>query len=362
MAEPTPSTSVSRSDSSDAPSRNRPAPRDWRWWLGSAAALFLGALYLVASYAKVIHPAAFAEQIRIEGLDFLLPAMAVALIALALEGAVGVALLTNLRRLWVLVPTALLTVFFLFLTGRAWWLDAQGLREEVAGCGCFGNLVDRTPQEAFVQDLLLLGIPTLLIFVGRPRGGRTFPPLRTALVALAAVAVPLFAWKAPELPLDDLATRLKPGVEIADLCAGEGDDLVCLDLLAPGLASGEHLVVMADLEDEGFLAAVDPLNDYAFAARSGDAPPLTVLAGGTPEDHRMFFWQYGPVFEVVEVPEALLAPLYRRLPRSFRLEDGVVTATWDGYPPAAEVPASAELEDAAPENGSGGSRPDGGTP
>lgn len=76
----------------------------------------------------------------------------------------------------------------------------------------------------------------------------------------------------------------------------------------------------------------------------------------------MFFWQYGPVFEVVEVPEALLAPLYRRLPRSFRVEEGVVTATWDGYPPAAEVPGSAELEDAAPENGSGGSRPDGSTP
>lgn len=362
MAEPTPSPSVSHSDPSPAPTQDRPARRDWRWWLGSAASLFLGALYLVAAYAKVIHPAAFAEQISLEGLDFLLPAMAVAIIALALEGAVGVALLTNLRRLWVLVPTALLTVFFLFLTGRAWWLDAQGLREEVAGCGCFGNLVDRTPQEAFFQDLLLLGVPTLLIFLGRPRGGRTFPPLRTALVVLAAVAVPLFAWRAPELPLDDLATRLKPGVEIADLCAGQGDDLVCLDLLAPGLTMGEHLVVMADLEDEAFLAAVDPLNDYAFEARSGGEPPLTVLAGGTPEDHRMFFWQHGPVFEVVEVPEALLAPLYRRLPRSFRLEDGVVTRTWDGYPPAAGVPESAELEDAAAENGSGGARPEDGAP
>jgi len=362
MAESTPPTSDSHAAPSHQPSRDPSqvpaASRDWRWWLGSAAGLFLGGLYLVATYAKVIHPVAFAEQIRLEGLDFLLPAMAVAIIALALEGAVGVALITNLRRLWVLVPTALLTVFFLFLTGRSWWLDAQGLREEVAGCGCFGNLVDRTPQEAFIQDLLLLGIPTLLIFIGRPRGGRTFPPVRTALVLLAAVAVPLLAWRAPELPLDDLATRLKPGVEVADMCVGEGDDLVCLDLLAPGLTMGENLVVMADLEDEAFLAAVDPLNDYAFGARSGDAAPLTVLAGGTPEEHRMFFWQYGPVFEVVEVPEALLAPLYRRLPRSFRLQEGVVTATWDGYPPATGAADSAKLEDAAAENGSGESRPD----
>lgn len=353
MADLDPSPS-SPTTSGTAASRRAPADRDWRWWVGSAAALFLGALYLVAAYAKVIHPAAFAEQIRVEGLDFLLPAMAVALIALALEGAVGVALLTNLRRLWVLVPTALLTVFFLLLTGRAWYLDSQGLREEVAGCGCFGNLVDRTPAEAFLQDLLLLGLPTLLIFLGRPRGGRRFPPVRTALVALAAVAVPLLAWQAPELPLDNLATRLKPGVEIADLCAGGEDDRVCLDLLAPPLATGEHLVVMADLEGEGFLAAIDPLNDYAFEARAAGSPPLTVLADGTPEEHRMFFWSYGPVFEVVEVPAALLAPLYRRLPRSFRVEDGVVTETWAAYPPAVEVADSPTLEDAAAENGSGG--------
>jgi hypothetical protein len=41
------------------------------------------------------------------------------------------------------------------------------------------------------------------------------------------------------------------------------------------------------------------------------------------------------VFEVREVPEGLLAPLHRRLPRSFRVVDGVVTETWSGLPPLA---------------------------
>ena len=222
----------------------------WRWWVGTAAAVFLGALYLVAVYAKVLDPQALADQITLEGLDVLLPATVVATLALALESALGVALLLNLRRLWVLVPTALLTVFFLALNLRAWWLAAHGLREDAAGCGCFGNLMDRTPSEALIQDLVLLGVPTLLVFVGRPRGGRTVPPLRTTLVVLAAVAVSVFAWKAPELPLDDLATRLRPGSTLSGMCAGRGGQRVCLDLLVPELARGEHLVVLADLGDD----------------------------------------------------------------------------------------------------------------
>jgi hypothetical protein len=40
-----------------------------------------------------------------------------------------------------------------------------------------------------------------------------------------------------------------------------------------------------------------------------------------------------------ETPQALLRPLYRRLPRSFRVEDGRVTATWAGLP--ATIPAEA---------------------
>jgi hypothetical protein len=36
--------------------------------------------------------------------------------------------------------------------------------------------------------------------------------------------------------------------------------------------------------------------------------------------------------EVVEVPAPVLRPLYRTLPRSFDLEDGRVTRTWEGLP------------------------------
>jgi hypothetical protein len=119
---------------------------------------------------------------------------------------------------------------------------------------------------------------------------------------------------------------------------------VCLDAMVPELASGEHLVVLAELEDEAFTAEVDRLNAHAFAARSGDLVPLWVLTTATPEAQRAFFWQWAPVFEIREVPEALVAPLYRRLPRSFRVEDGVVVETWSDLPP---LPAA----DSAPVTG-----------
>jgi hypothetical protein len=269
------------------------------------------------------------EQIHTEGLDGLLPVQAVALIALALEAAFGIALLLGVRRLWVLVPATLLVAFFLSLTGRGWWLAAHGLRNESASCGCFGNLVQRTPAEAFWQDLALLAPALLLAYVGRERSPG-LPRLRTLVALVGAVAVALFAWKAPALPLDDLATRLRPGAVTQDFCAGAGDSRVCLDSIVPELKAGRHMVVMAKLDDPQFTKAVDAFNRYAGDHRN---PTLWVLSPITPEEKRAFFWKWGPAFEIREAPQELLRPLYRRLPRSFMVEDGKVTRTFGGLPP-----------------------------
>lgn len=300
------------------------------WWIGTFGGAFLGCVLLFAVWAKALDPMAFADQIRLEGLDFLLPARAVALIALALEAGLGLALLLGVRRKWVLIPSVLLVAFFLFLTGRAWYLDANGLRE-AESCGCFGNLVQRTPAEAFWQDLLLLVPPLALAFLGRDRRTRLFPPVRTAVAFLGAAAVAVFAWKAPELPLDDLATRLRPGVEVAGLCLGGGDQpQVCLDSIVPELREGEHLVILSKLDEPELTGAVDALN--AFAGQAGN-PRLWVLSAAPAEQQRAFFWQWGPVFEIRETPSELLRPLYRRLPRSFLVEDGKVVRTFAGMPP-----------------------------
>lgn len=301
------------------------------FWVGTIAGALLGVVFLIAVWAKALDPSAFAEQIHAQGLDAVLSAPTVALIALALEAGLGLALVFGVRRPWVLGPTALLVGFFLFLTGRTWWLSLHGQLPEAAGCGCFGNLVQRSPAQAFWQDLLLLVPPLLLAFLGRDRRGRLFPPLRTTAAALGTAGVLVFAWKAPELPLDNLATRLRPGVEVAQICV-QGEKPVCLNTVAGGLMKGEHLVVIADLADPAFREAVAALNDTA-----GDpaGPQVWVLSAATPEQIFQFRWTQGPVFNLVETPAPLLRPLYRRLPRSFRVKDGEVTETWSGLPPPA---------------------------
>ncbi len=310
-----------------------PTPPWWRaaGFLGGA---FLGAVLLVAAWTKALDPAAFAAQITAEGLDFLLAAGTVALLALALEVGLGGALVLGIRRRWTLLPAAALVVFFLFLTGRAYARHLQGIELDSASCGCFGNLVQRTPGEAFWGDVLLMVPALLLAFVARDRGG--WPRVRMAAVAVLTAAAVVLAWKAPELPLDDLATRLRPGVDPATFCAGAaGDGLeVCLDGILPELADGEHVVVVADVTAEAFGDRVEELNEYHWA---GSGPSLWVLTGNTEEELFGFRFGKGPAFELRETPPALLRPLYRTLPRSFLARGGRVVETWGGLPPFDEL-------------------------
>ena len=156
-------------------------------------------------------------------------------------------------------------------------------------------------------------------------------------MALGTIAVLVFAWRAPALPLDDLATRLRPGTEIDRICADQSKNPLCLSTIAGDLMKGEHLVVIADLADPAFRQAVAALNQ---TASTPGGPQVWVLAAATPEQVSEFHWTQGPVFKVVEAPAPLLRPLYRRMPRAFRVKDGEVVETWSGLPPLSMRSAS----------------------
>jgi hypothetical protein len=226
-------------------------------------------------------------------------------------------------------PTAALVTFFVGLTGRTWYLDAHGLLTEAPGCGCFGNLVQRTPAEAFWQDLLLMVPALILAFLAFETLGR--PRFRLAVVLLVTAAGTFFAWKAPDLPLDNLATRLRPGAEIADFCAGssDGNTQVCMNAILPE-TQGRHLIVMTDLANPTFLGGIESLNEFVW---QDDVPQLWVLSSATEEENFKFRFSQGAAFDVLETPEPVLRPLYRTLPRSFLMEGGTVVETWSGLPP-----------------------------
>ena len=327
----------------EAPTSEK-SPALWKRTLGIVGGMFLGAIFLVAAWAKALDTSSFAAQITSEGLDFLLPAGAVALFALALEVALGSALMLWVRRWWILWPTAALVVFFLFLTGRSYWRYTQGIEPEDAGCGCFGNLVQRTPAEAFWQDVLLMVPALLLAFLARDLF-KALPRVRLIAVGFLTGAVVLLGWKAPDLPLDDLATRLKPGADPMTWCAGGGDGpRTCMDSVLPELAQGEHVVVLVDINDREFGGHVESLNEYTWAGRG---PSLWVLSGNTEEELFSFRFSSGPAFELREAPSPLLRPLYRTLPRSFLVRDGRVVETFRGLPPLQELAGASDEVQAA---------------
>lgn len=177
------------------------------WWV---ATVFLGGVFLLAVWGKMLEPGLFIDQIRLEGLDFLLSAAAVAVLALALEAGLGVALVLGVRHRGVLYVTLALVVFFLFLTGRNYWLVSQGLRDPEASCGCFGSLIERSPAEAFWQDLLLLVPPLVLIFWLLPTDPRPagVPRIRLAVALLAALVAGGYTWNSAALKFHEVANEI----------------------------------------------------------------------------------------------------------------------------------------------------------
>lgn len=310
------------------PATAEPLPR-WRRIASLAGAMVLGAVLLFAGWAKALDPDAFTRQIRNEGLEILLPAAAIALLALAIEFFLGTALLLGVRSRLILWPTTALVAFFVFLTGRTYWNSLQGIEPAEANCGCFGRLVERTPAEAFWQDLLLLLPPLLLAWLVV----ESTPARRRLLVATTVTAaLSLFAWKSPELPLDDYVTQLKPAAAASDLCAGNAEHgaRTCLSVILPELAEGTHLVIVADISAEVFASRVAELNELHWLE---GFPKLWVLSSATEEELFQFRFSRGPSFEIREAPAPLLSTFYRRLPRSFLVENGRVVETFDGFPP-----------------------------
>ncbi|MGE0639874.1 MAG: DoxX family protein [Thermoanaerobaculia bacterium] len=292
-------------------------------WLGGA---LLAAVLLFAAWGKALDPNAFAEQISGEGLALVLSAHLWAIVMIAVEVGLGVALLLNLRSRPVLLFATVLVLLFVFLTGRTYWRALHGIAPASASCGCFGNLVERTPAEAFWQDLALLLPPLALAWIGRPR------PLRRAGAKWAATAAltaggATFAALAPGLPLDDLATRLAPGTRLGEICAGSGDARICLSDAVPEIATGRHWVVLVDPDAPDYGTVVERLNAWAL---SRSEPPVTALADITAEKQTELFWRFAPAFDLHETPAALLRPLYRTLPRSFLVEEGTVQRTRRG--------------------------------
>ncbi|MFQ5670639.1 MAG: MauE/DoxX family redox-associated membrane protein [Acidobacteriota bacterium] len=288
----------------------------WRRLPAYLATAAVGGMLLAAGLLKGLDPAGFATQMRTDVplLSGLAPLLALG--GIAGEILLGTAYLLGFRHRLLLGVGGVLILVFLGVTVPKLGTD------DAASCGCFGNFVVRTPVQAIREDALMLG--ALILGLAGGRGSRLTRWRGTLLALAAAVGIGL-PLAAPSLPLDNFATRLKPGASLADLQLLEA---------LPDLASGRHVVVLTEMN----LESCDdvPESFYAFADAHPEAQywmltPSDVLS----RDGATWICHFGT--EVVEIPRVLLDPLYRTLPRSFLAEDGVVTETIEGLP-ASPVP------------------------
>jgi hypothetical protein len=147
---------------------------------------------IIVTIGKVADPVLFVEQIREEGLEILLSANMVAVIALTWETLVGLALFVGIRNYWVVIPTTVLSAFFLFLTGRTYLQVLTGQREESYDCGCFGIFLQRTATEAFWQDLFILVPPLIIMLLDRDSLRKPLPKWRTWISILGTLVLAVY--------------------------------------------------------------------------------------------------------------------------------------------------------------------------
>jgi uncharacterized membrane protein YphA (DoxX/SURF4 family) len=128
--------------------------------LDNSIRIFVGALFIFSGLVKLNDPMGteikMQEYFEVFATDFghffelFIPlALPIALFIIILEVVVGIAILINHDMKWTLGISAVLIVFFTFLTFYSAYFN------KVTDCGCFGDAIPLTPWESFFKDVIL---------------------------------------------------------------------------------------------------------------------------------------------------------------------------------------------------------------
>jgi hypothetical protein len=303
----------------------REAHAPWFWpVLYHLCRLVLAFVYLASGALKALDPQGFGAEVARYGLLQGTVATVFAYTLIPLELAVGAALLLDYRGFLGFPAGACLMVMFIGAVGFAIATD-----QPLEGCGCFGRNVHRTPAQTIVEDLGFLAAGLLGLIAGRRQDRATGPrsPRRWKAATVTAVLLSSSAFVAasPHLPIDNVATALRPGVTWEELGVTLPD---------VALSKGTHVVAVMGMTDEASAEALPALN-----ALAADGTSVVGLYDDGEEAYSQFFWNLGPAFPLHYVAPTDLKQLYRRRPRFFALREGVVIATWTGRIDASKVRA-----------------------
>ena len=230
----------------------------------------------------------------------------------------------------VFAGTILMMLGFIGVTAWAW------LQGNTEGCGCFGRLLERGPQEVIIEDaiVIVLAIIGLHLTGGwhwhNPRAFCTRPWQWCIAGPLVVLAVVLTIF-GPALPLDEVVVGIGPGTDLSDM-ALQGvrfpldEGLVLLALVGPDCPRCDAgIPALKQIASEGLVP-------HVLAAY-----PLTPEERGAAQAWRL---KHRPNFPIATGAARALRQYYRALPTTFLLRDGrVVKAWWDQIPAPEDVAA-----------------------
>lgn len=131
-----------------------------------ALRILVAGLFLFSAYAKMYKLWAFEKQLVDLGLVSWCQSHYLARFLIGLEGAVGIALLQNNYLKTVVIPGTIL-LLVLFNVHLSIEMAKHGAMN--GNCGCFGELIKMTPLEAFIKNVLTIGVLVYLFFKVKDR-------------------------------------------------------------------------------------------------------------------------------------------------------------------------------------------------
>jgi hypothetical protein len=320
-------------------SEGTPTTPSWQSACGAAARWLMGIIFVVAGLAKAYEPIVFyweaisyVELLNVPRDAWPQLGAIVVFILPALETGIGVALLANWQRRWSFPLAVGLLGFFIALTGHAWQQEAD------INCGCFGTLVDRTPGEALIEDLAMMG---LLLVAWRFGSQRWTPSFITRRSVIGVTAVALVLVLVGYLPESDrmASSDLKPGVTLTGIELSDSE----IDL-----SEGTYLVELFSPRCGRCAAVVPKLNHWA---ETPGMPPIVALHTFAPESSHLaeFVKQLQPKYSIATISGSDWKRLTWRhgWPRLALVQNGEIRRVWEHH----EMPSARYLVELAKNDG-----------
>ena len=306
---------------------------NWRSTTGRTAQIVIGVVFLAAGALKAWEPALFYWNIAsyidlLTGFvqdpwkqylikDWQILSFA-GLLIIPLEVALGAALVCNWRpRPILLLASALMLAFVLMMVG-AWSAGST------SSCGCFGYLIERTPDQAIVEDLILLCVLQLGWLAVRERPLSRFSGLIMTLLVVVSFALGGTRLISQPERLGD--SDLRPGVRLTGLQPTAID---------ADLMKGNVLLEFISPVCSHCGASVSLMNAYQQQFPSLQIIALTSSAQNTPELHYFRDWWH-PHFPIGTISQMDFLRLTHghTTPRLALVHNGVIQSVWerDGFP------------------------------